>query len=62
MSDTVTTTPDGIQLPESSLAITFAYTGSLLTTATTVYNGKTYVKTFGYSGTQLISVSQWTKQ
>jgi hypothetical protein len=62
MSDTVTTVPDGAQLPLASLAIAFAYSGDLVQTATVVYGGNTYVQTFTYNGSLVSNISGWVKQ
>lgn len=53
---------DGNELPIDSLAITYGYTGSLLTTETVVYGGKTYVQTHTYTGSNLTASSAWVAQ
>lgn len=59
MSETVTTIPDGVMLPISSLPVALGYTGSNLTTLTVVYEGNTYVNTISYSGSQATALSGW---
>lgn len=62
MSETVTTQPDGAQLPLDSLDQIFGYTGSNVTTITVVYQGNTYVQTFTYSGSNITNISGWVLQ
>jgi hypothetical protein len=62
MSETVTTTPDGNALPVSSLNQTFVYSGSFVSTITVSYQSNTYVQTFTNNGTNITTISQWTKQ
>jgi hypothetical protein len=62
MSETVTTIPDGVQLPLDSLEQQFTYTGSNVTAITVEYAGNTYVQTFTYSGSNITQISGWVKQ
>ena len=61
MSSTVTAS-DGTMIPLDSVEQDFAYSGSLLTTITVVYQGKTFVQTFTYSGSNVATISGWIKQ
>ena len=62
MSETVTTIPDGVQLPLDSLPATIAYSGSFVSTITVVYEGNTYVQTFTNNGTNITAFTGWVKQ
>jgi hypothetical protein len=61
-SPTVTTIPNGIQVPIGDLVQTFTYSGSLIATITVAYQGKTFIQTYANNGTQVTSISQWTQQ
>jgi hypothetical protein len=50
---------DGAMLPLDSLPITLAYSGSFVSTITTVYQGNTYVQTFTNNGTNITEISGW---
>jgi hypothetical protein len=58
MSETVTAN-DGTQLPLSSLAQEFTYSGSFVSTITVLYRDKTYVQTFINNGTNIVYISGW---
>lgn len=61
MSQTVVAS-DGTPLGLDSLPQTIAYSGSFVSTITVVFNGNTYVQTFGNNGTNITSISGWVKQ
>jgi hypothetical protein len=53
---------DGNAIPITSVAHTYGYSGSNIVTDTVVYQGKTYVQTFTYTGGNLTGVSLYVKQ
>ena len=59
MSSTVTTIPDGVELPLDSLEQAFVYSGSFISTITVEYSGNTYVQTFTNNGTDITNISGW---
>lgn len=59
MSSTVTSIPDGNNLPLDSLPQTFTYSGSFVETITVMYENKTYVQTFTNNGTAITAISGW---
>ena len=62
MGSTITAVPNGVQLPLDSLAVTVAYSGSFVSTLTTIYSGITYIQTFSNNGTYITGWSSWTEQ
>jgi hypothetical protein len=60
MSETVQAN-DGVMLPLSSLPTSITYSGDLVQSMTVAYQGNSYQQTFGYSGTNVISISNWVK-
>lgn len=67
MSSTVTA-DDGTALPIDSLAMTFAYSGSFLSSISCVYPAytsnilNTYVQTYDNDGTHITHISLWQGQ
>lgn len=51
----------GLALPANFdyLAETYGYTGDNLTTIVKTFGGNTYTQTLGYSGSKVVSASQW---
>lgn len=62
MGLTVTTQPNGAQLPLDSLEQVFTYTGTFVETITVEYQGNTYVQTFTNNGTNITEISGWVLQ
>jgi len=59
MSLTVTTIPNGLQLPLDSLPLTITYSGSFVATLSCTYAGHTYTQTFTNNGTNITAISGW---
>lgn len=58
MSETVQAN-DGVQLPLSSLAQQFIYSGNFVASITVLYRGNTYQQTFLNDGTDITYISGW---
>lgn len=54
------TASDGTDLPIDTLPHTYGYVGNKLTTDTVIYNGRSYVKTYTYTGEDLTGETPWT--
>ena len=61
MGATVTAS-NGVQLPIDSLPVTITYSGSFVSTMTTIYAGIVYVQTFTNNGTDVTAFSNWVAQ
>jgi hypothetical protein len=64
MSSTVTGS-DGTQIPLEDVALSFAYSGSFVSTITCEYppsSGKIFVQTFTNNGTSITTISGWVLQ
>jgi hypothetical protein len=53
---------DGTMLPLESLPVVFGYTGSNITTITVQYQGKTFIQTLSYAGSNVTNISGWEVQ
>ena len=62
MTTIVISVPDGKSLDLDSLAHSLVFEGINLISDSVFYDGNLYTITYGYTGTNLTSYTQWIKQ